>query len=112
MHNDKIKNRFDNDNISYIVRCAQLAMAFEVTATHKPGNVDRCHDYPDTTMQHFLSSAIGVYPVFEYAAAGGKIGECIYQAVEESMKWHKGSNTHFLSLIHISEPTRLGMISY
>jgi len=95
MHNDKIENRFDNDNISYIVRCAQLAMAYEVTATHKPGNVDRCHDYPDTTMQHFLSSAIGVYPAFEHAAAGGKIGECIYQAVEESMKWHKGGNTHF-----------------
>ena len=85
----------DNDNISYIVRCAQLAMAFEVTATHKPGNVDRCHDYPDTTMQHFLSSAIGVYPVFEHAVAGGKIGKCIYQAVEESLKWHKGGNTHF-----------------
>lgn len=84
-----------SENTSYIVRCAQLAMAFEVTATHKPGNVDRCHDYPDTTMQHFLSSAIGVYPVFEHAAAGGKIGECIYQAVEESLKWHKGGNTHF-----------------
>lgn len=95
MHNDKTKIQFDNDNISYIVRCAQLAMAFEVTATHKPGNVDRCHDYPDTTMQHFLSSAIGVYPVFESAASGGKIGECIYHAVEESLKWHKGGNTHF-----------------
>ncbi|MFQ6121147.1 MAG: triphosphoribosyl-dephospho-CoA synthase, partial [Methanosarcinales archaeon] len=30
---------------SYIARCAQLAMILEVSATPKPGNVDRDHDY-------------------------------------------------------------------
>jgi len=83
---------------SHLARCAQLAMVLEVAASPKPGNVDRDHDYPDTTFEHFLASAIGTYPVLEAAAAagsGGSVGALIHAAAKESMQWQRGGNTHF-----------------
>lgn len=81
---------------SYIARCAQLALILEATASPKPGNIDREHDYKDTRYEHFLASAIGAYPVFEQAARSKNgIGSLIRAAVEESVKWHRGGNTHF-----------------
>lgn len=81
---------------SYIARCAQLAMILEVSATPKPGNVDRDHDYKDTIYEHFLASAVGVYPILEQACYKEKgIGYFIKNAVFESSKWQKGGNTHF-----------------
>mgnify|MGYP002682318419 CR=1 FL=1 len=54
---------------------AQRAMMLEVCAYPKPGNVDRCHDYPDTRLEHFLASAIMVRPVFDEAEkTGGRVG--------------------------------------
>ena len=81
---------------SEIARSAQLAMILEVSASPKPGNIDRTHDYVDTRYEHFLASATGVYPVFERAASGKeKIGKLLKEAVLESNKWQKGGNTHF-----------------
>jgi len=83
-------------NPKHITRCAQLAMILEVSATPKPGNVDRDHDFSDVTYGHFLASAIGVGPVFEKAAiSDGKVGLLIREAVEKSAKWNGGRNTHF-----------------
>jgi len=85
---------------SHIARCAQLAMALEVSATPKPGNIDRDHNYTDTRFEHFLASAVGVYPIMEKAAKSGSgIGSLIREAVTESSKWQKGGNTHFGAFI-------------
>ncbi len=85
---------------SHIARCAQLAMALEVSATPKPGNIDRDHNYTDTRFEHFLASAVGVYPIMEKAASSGSgIGSLIREAVTESSKWQKGGNTHFGAFI-------------
>jgi triphosphoribosyl-dephospho-CoA synthase len=74
---------------------AQLAMMLEVTAYPKPGNVDRCHDYPDTRLEHFLASTILVRPIFEKAEAGeGTVGALIKDAVRAT-NVHSGGNTHF-----------------
>jgi triphosphoribosyl-dephospho-CoA synthase len=79
-----------------IAQYAQLAMILEVSATPKPGNVDRDHNYPDTHFEHFLASAVSVYPVLEQASQDhGGIGRYIHKAVLESGKWQKGGNTHF-----------------
>ncbi|MGB9939654.1 triphosphoribosyl-dephospho-CoA synthase [Methanosarcina sp.] len=81
---------------SFIARCAQLAMLLEVSASPKPGNVDREHDYPDTCFEHFVASSVSVYPVIELAARSRKgIGALIRSAVCESSAWQKGGNTHF-----------------
>jgi len=81
---------------SHIARCAQLAMLLEVSATPKPGNIDRDHNYSDTRFEHFLASAIGVYPVLEKAARSNSgVGSLIHEAVLESKRWQKGGNTHF-----------------
>lgn len=81
---------------SHIARCAQLAMLLEVSASPKPGNVDREHDYPDTCFEHFIASSVSVYPVIELAARSRSgIGTLIRSAVCESSSWQKGGNTHF-----------------
>jgi len=78
---------------------AQLAMMLEVTAYPKPGNVDRCHDYSDTRLEHFLASTIFVRAALEEAERGkGRIGEIIGHAVRDT-NCHKGGNTHFGAFI-------------
>jgi triphosphoribosyl-dephospho-CoA synthase len=85
---------------SHIARCAQLAMLLEVSATPKPGNIDRDHNYTDTRFEHFLASAVGVYPILEKAARSSSgVGLFIHEAVVESGKWQKGGNTHFGAFI-------------
>lgn len=78
---------------------AQLAMMLEVCASPKPGNVDRCHDYPDTRLEHFLASTLMVRPILDRAeqqAAG--IGTLIREAVQATSS-HRGGNTHFGAFI-------------
>jgi triphosphoribosyl-dephospho-CoA synthase len=78
---------------------AQLAMMLEVTAFPKPGNVDRCHDYDTTTLEHFLASTILVRPAFERAEqAKDGIGNIILDAVRLT-GGHSGGNTHFGAFI-------------
>jgi triphosphoribosyl-dephospho-CoA synthase len=81
---------------SLIARCAQLAMLLEVSASPKPGNVDREHNYPDTCFEHFMASSVSFYPVIELAARSRRgIGALIRSAVYESSAWQQGGNTHF-----------------
>jgi triphosphoribosyl-dephospho-CoA synthase len=85
---------------SHIAHCAQLAMLLEVSATPKPGNIDRDHNYTDTRFEHFLASAVGVYPVLEKAARSKSgVGSLIHEAILESKNWQKGGNTHFGAFI-------------
>lgn len=85
------------DNEAYtIAQCAQLAMLLEVSTTPKPGNVDRTHDFEDTTFEHFLASAVGALPALMRAASSSfGVGSLIRDAVAGSMRWHGGGNTHF-----------------
>jgi len=87
-----------------VARSAQLALLLEVSAYPKPGNVDRTHDFIDTSYEHFLASSVAVYPVLREAAARGSgkepgLGELIGRGVEESTAWQSGGNTHFGALL-------------
>lgn len=78
---------------------AQLAMMLEVTAFPKPGNVDRCHDYDTTRLEHFLASVILARPALDEAERSGSgIGRIIRSAVELTNR-HSGGNTHFGAFI-------------
>ncbi|NLM29660.1 MAG: triphosphoribosyl-dephospho-CoA synthase [Methanomicrobiales archaeon] len=78
---------------------AQMAMMLEVCAYPKPGNVDRCHDYSDTRLEHFLASTILARPAFEAAErTGGRVGSLIREAVMLT-NGHSGGNTHFGAFI-------------
>ena len=78
---------------------AQLAMMLEVCAFPKPGNVDRCHDYDTTRLEHFLASAIFARPALDRAERGEEgIGAIILDAVERT-NIHSGGNTHFGAFI-------------
>lgn len=81
------------------VERAQLAMMLEVCAYPKPGNVDRCHDYPETRLEHFLASTIFARPALEEAERSeGRIGEIIKHTVQQT-NVHLGGNTHFGAFI-------------
>ena len=87
-------------NVDYIARSAQLALLLEVSAYPKPGNVDRTHDFVDTSYEHFLASSVAVYPILREAAAGDSgVGELVRRGVAESMAWQSGGNTHFGALL-------------
>jgi triphosphoribosyl-dephospho-CoA synthase len=95
------------------VERAQLAMVLEVTAYPKPGNVDRCHDYEGTRLEHFLASAILARPALEKAAGGCSggpgIGEILREAVRLTTS-HHGGNTHFGAFILLVPLLRGGNI--
>lgn len=85
-----------------IAMCAQLACALEV-ACPKPGNVNRYHDFRDTTLEHYLASAVALGDVARRAAEAGfkhgdtggiGIGRLILEAVQGSRRWHTGGNTN------------------
>ena len=84
----------------YVARSAQLALLLEVSAYPKPGNVDRTHDFKDTSYQHFLASSVAVYPVLREAASRSEgVGELVRRGAEESVEWQSGGNTHFGALL-------------
>jgi triphosphoribosyl-dephospho-CoA synthase len=96
------------------VERAQMAMVLEVTAYPKPGNVDRCHDYEGTRLEHFLASAVLSRPALEMALGKGcgngtGIGEVIHEAVRLTTS-HSGGNTHFGAFILLVPLLRGGNI--
>jgi triphosphoribosyl-dephospho-CoA synthase len=75
-------------------------MLLEVSATPKPGNVDRTHDFEDVTYEHFLGSSVGMFPVFRKAASKGHhIGDLILNAVQASATWQRAGNCHFGAIL-------------
>jgi triphosphoribosyl-dephospho-CoA synthase len=84
----------------FIAGSAELAMLLEVSATPKPGNVDRTHDFEDVTYEHFLGSSVGMFPAFRKAASEGRhIGDLIVNAVQASATWQKAGNCHFGAIL-------------
>jgi triphosphoribosyl-dephospho-CoA synthase len=78
---------------------AQLAMALEVLASPKPGNVDRCHDYAETRLEHFIVSTLAARPVLEAAEARGAGLGSLIEAAVGATACHAGGNTHFGAFI-------------
>ncbi len=91
------------DNIS---RCLELAILYEVSGYPKPGNVHRTANFPKTTFEHYLASAVAVTPSFRKAAEQGirvlegeidssevRIGYVIKDAVNRMLASQSGGNT-------------------
>jgi triphosphoribosyl-dephospho-CoA synthase len=77
---------------------AQLALLLEVTATPKPGNVDRDREYPDLRFEHFMAGAVGAGEGLRMAGAGEPVGESFKRAVA-GMADQRGGNTQFGALL-------------
>jgi triphosphoribosyl-dephospho-CoA synthase len=77
---------------------ARLALLLEVTATPKPGNVDRAREYPDLRFEHFMAGAVGASEGLRMAAAGDPIGASFERAIE-GMADQRGGNTQFGALL-------------
>ena len=94
------------EKADYISRCLELAILFEVSGYPKPGNIHRTADFPETTFEHFLASAVAITPSFRLAAEQGikisegeigasevGIGNLIKDAVERMLESQSGGNT-------------------
>ncbi|WP_049899106.1 triphosphoribosyl-dephospho-CoA synthase [Halococcus agarilyticus] len=77
---------------------AQLALLLEVTATPKPGNVDRAREYPDLRFEHFMAGAVGASQGLRMAAADDPVGASFERAIE-GMADQRGGNTQFGALL-------------
>jgi triphosphoribosyl-dephospho-CoA synthase len=87
-------------NADFIVGSAELAMLLEVSATPKPGNVDRTHDFEDLAYEHFIGSAVGILPVLRKAALQRRgVGILIREAVDASATWQTAGNCHFGAIL-------------
>lgn len=87
-------------------RAGQLALALEVSAYPKPGNVHRLRDFSDTRFEHYLASSVAVGPSLREAAMRGVairnnrlkvqragLGSLVLECITEAKRWHKGGNT-------------------
>lgn len=84
-----------------VARNAQLALLLEVSATPKPGNVDRAHDYEDLRFEHFVAGAVGALPGLELAADGDRIGRAFERAVA-GMSEQRAGNTQFGAVLALT----------
>jgi len=67
-----------------IAHLVQMACIWEACAA-KPGNVNRHHDFPDTSLEDFLASALAIGPAFENAARAG-VGQTILRATADTRR--------------------------
>lgn len=77
---------------------AQLALLLEVSATPKPGNVDREREYPDLRFEHFVAGAVGAAGGLALAAEEGVVGEAFERAIA-GMSAQQGGNTQFGAIL-------------
>jgi triphosphoribosyl-dephospho-CoA synthase len=113
------------EKADYISRCLELAILFEVSGYPKPGNVHRTADFPGTTFEHYLASAVAITPSFRRVAEQGirvsrgeiesselGIGNVIKDAVNRMLGSQSGGNT-LLGAIIILAPiaAAAGMVS-
>jgi triphosphoribosyl-dephospho-CoA synthase len=87
-----------DDFAKRISQSVQMACVWEASAP-KPGNVNRYHDFPDSTLYDFLKSAIAIGPVFENSVQQG-IGQIIWSAAAETRRWvHSNTNLGLILLL-------------
>jgi triphosphoribosyl-dephospho-CoA synthase len=96
----------NREKAQHISKCLQLAILLEVSA-EKPGNVSFTTGFEETTIQHFLASAIAAGSSFQEAANRGTrvaenklvdicevgLGQLIKTCASDVNDWQKGGNT-------------------
>ena len=101
-----MNNLSSAEKADYIARCLELAILYEVSGYPKPGNIHRTADFPKTTFEHYLASAVAITPSFRRAAEQGirvregeidpsdvGIGSIIKDAVDCMLMSQSGGNT-------------------
>ncbi|MEJ2242255.1 MAG: triphosphoribosyl-dephospho-CoA synthase [Candidatus Bathyarchaeota archaeon] len=104
--------QYQKNSAEYIAQCLELAILYEVSGYPKPGNVHRTADFVGTRFEHFLASAVAVFPSFRFAAEQGikftegqllateiGVGNIIRDAVNRMIKSQTGGNTLLGSII-------------
>ena len=100
------------EKAEHISRCLELAILLEVSGYPKPGNIHRTADFPETTFEHYLASAVAIAPSFRRAAEQGikvsegqldasevGIGYVIKDGVDRMLGSQSGGNTLLRAII-------------
>jgi triphosphoribosyl-dephospho-CoA synthase len=95
-----------------VEQCAILACLLEVSAD-KPGNVSRYYDFPETSYEDYLASAVAIGPPFRTLAIdpGYTVGECIYDALRASRTAQQGGNTHLGAILLLAPLVKAAAVS-
>jgi triphosphoribosyl-dephospho-CoA synthase len=91
-----------------IAQLAQMACVWEACAP-KPGNVNRSHDFDDTSLEDFLLSAIAIGPALENADQKG-VGRIVLDAAHSTLMLVK-SNTNLGIVLLIAPLAKAWMSS-
>ncbi|PVX25081.1 MAG: ATP--dephospho-CoA triphosphoribosyl transferase CitG [Candidatus Bathyarchaeum sp.] len=108
------------EKAEHISGCLELAILLEVSGYPKPGNVHRTADFPETTFEQYLASAVAIAPSFRMAAEQGikvldgeldvsevGIGYVIKDGVDRMLGSQGGGNT-LLGAIILLAPIAAG----
>jgi triphosphoribosyl-dephospho-CoA synthase len=108
------------EKAEHIAGCLELAILLEVSGYPKPGNVHRTADFPETTFEQYLASAVAIAPSFRMAAEQGikvmegkidvsevEIGYVIKDGVDRMLGSQGGGNT-LLGAIILLAPIAAG----
>ncbi|MCS7144413.1 MAG: triphosphoribosyl-dephospho-CoA synthase [Archaeoglobaceae archaeon] len=76
---------------------AVLSLLLEVSATPKPGNVDREHNFEDLRYEHFLVSSASAFPFFLKTAKHKRL--YILQTIQKGKEMGIKTNVHFGALL-------------
>jgi len=100
------------EKAEHIAGCLELAILLEVSGYPKPGNVHRTADFPETTFEQYLASAVAIAPSFRMATEQGikvmdeeidlsevGIGYVIKDGVNRMLGSQGGGNTLLGSII-------------
>ena len=113
------------EKAEHISRCLELAILLEVSGYPKPGNIHRTADFPETTFEHYLASAVAIAPSFRRAAEQGikvsegqldasevGIGYVIKDGVDRMLGSQGGGNTLLGAIILLAPiAAAAGMVS-
>jgi triphosphoribosyl-dephospho-CoA synthase len=108
------------EKAEHIAGCLELAILLEVSGYPKPGNVHRTADFPETTFEQYLASAVAIAPSFRMAVEQGikvmdgeidvsevGIGYVIKDGVDRMLGSQGGGNT-LLGAIILLAPIAAG----
>jgi len=109
--------------VTKIQCCAQLAAALEVSGWPKPGNVHRAADFKDTRFEHYIAGAVAIGPAVAKAAFQGVklqeekikpsevgIGRWILQAIHDVRQWNEPNTSLGMVILMIPLATAAGSL--
>lgn len=117
-------NMNEEEWVTKIQCCAQLAAALEVSGWPKPGNVHRTANFKDTRFEHYIAGAVAIGPAIAKAASQGVklqekkinssdvgIGRWILKGIRDVKQWNEPNTNLGMLILMIPLATTAGTLT-